>query len=448
MTRRLAGTVIFGLGVTGHSCLRHLRRHGPGRMLTVVDTRRLPPHLESARAEFPDVEFICGGLDAAMLASADEIVVSPGVPLDSCLLAEARRAGVPFTSDIALFLEAARAPVIAITGTNGKSTVTALVGHLLAAAGLDVGVGGNLGEAALDLLDEGRDGYVLELSSFQLERLARVGVDAGCILNVTPDHLDRYPDVAAYAASKQRIYDGCRVALYNRHDPATYPPAGPAAAVSFGLDAPAAGDWGIVEADGIRHYSRGRERFAPVHATRLRGRHNELNVLAALALTATRVPVDGRVVAALSSFEGLPHRCVAVATVDGVTYVDDSKATNLGACVAALEGLGDAARRHIVLIAGGDAKGIDLSPLGLLVGRYVRLVVTLGRDAPRVEAAVGGAAPITRATTMDEAVQAARAAALPGDIVLLSPACSSLDMFRNFEARGDAFADAARRLSR
>ena len=414
---RAGATVIFGLGVTGYSALRFLYGREP---LTVVDTREHPPNLAQARAAFPDVRYLCGNVDRAVLSAARRIVVSPGVPLVHCWLRHPVAFGVPIESDIGLFLAEAVAPVIGITGTNGKSTVTALVGHLLAAAGLDVGVGGNLGEPALD---------------------------AACILNVTPDHLDRYADMAAYAASKQPIYARCRVAICNRDDRLTRPVRPNAYVETVGLDRPSGSNWGIADADGTRRFARGDQSLLDCGAVRLRGKHNEFNVLAALALAATRVPIDGNVLAALASFEGLPHRCVTVAVVDGISFIDDSKATNLGACRAALEGLGDAGRKHIVLIAGGDAKGADLAPLREPVGTFVRSVITLGKDAALVEAAIG-ATPHRRVANMDEAVVAARAAARAGDIVLLSPACSSLDMFRNYAARGDAFAAAARRLAK
>ena len=443
MTRRDGGTVIFGLGVTGLSLVRFLHGREP---LTVVDTRQDPPNLARARAEYPDVRYVCGDAGRATLSEASRIVVSPGLALDHCWLRAAVAAGVPLESDISLFLAAAAAPVIGITGTNGKSTVTALVGRLLEAAGLDVGVGGNIGEPALDLLAPSRDAYVLELSSFQLERLAEPAIDAASILNVTPDHLDRYPDMAAYAASKQTIYARCRVAVCNRDDRLTRPAREVARLESVGLDAPPHDDdWGIVVGRGARRFAHGTRALLDCGAVRLRGRHNEFNVLAALALAATRVELDDRVLDALAAFEGLPHRCVVVGMVDGIAFIDDSKATNLGACLAALEGLGDAARRHIVLIAGGDAKGADLSPLHDPVKRFVRHVVTLGRDAERVEAAIG-ATPHIRVADMAEAVVAAHRAARDGDVVLLSPACSSLDMFRNYEARGDAFTAAVQRL--
>jgi UDP-N-acetylmuramoylalanine--D-glutamate ligase len=253
--------------------------------------------------------------------------------------------------------------------------------------------------------------------------------------------------MASYAASKQPIYARCRVAVCNRDDPSTRPARKDVRVETVGLDAPSASDWGIVQERGVRRFARGAATLLDCDAVRLRGSHNEFNVLAALALAATRVSIDRDVLHALTTFEGLPHRCVTVAVVDGITFIDDSKATNLGACLAALEGLGDAARKHIVLIAGGDAKGADLSPLGEPVGRFVHHVITLGRDAERVERAIG-ATPHRRVGDMDEAVAAARGVARPGDLVLLSPACSSLDMFRNYEARGAEFSAAVQRLIR
>ncbi len=436
-------TVIFGLGVTGYSCVRFL--NGTDR-LTVIDTRSAPPFAEKTRTEYPDVELILGAVDAAHFNNADRIVVSPGLPTSHCLLKKTRDRAIPLVSDIELFLEHATAPVVGVTGTNGKSTVTALTGELLRASGLDVGVGGNLGEPALDLLQPDRDAYVLELSSFQLERL-----NAGCFsiaanLNITPDHLDRYPDVASYAASKQRIFEGCGVAIYNRADPLTTPKAAVGRLVSIGLDAPVRDGWGIVLHHGARYLATADERLLNVESLGIHGKHNEFNALAAMALARDAGGEPSSWTQTLRDFKGLDHRSQTVAVVHGVTYVNDSKATNLGACVAALEGLGDA-RRHIVLIAGGDAKNADLSPLREPVSKYVRHVVTLGKDASAIESAVAGVVPVHRVSTLSEAVLKSRALARSGDLVLLSPACASLDMFRNFEARGREFAAAVLELS-
>jgi len=437
-------TIVFGLGVTGLSCLRYL--HGRDA-LTVVDTRDDPPNLDAAQRRWPDVRFVCGRIDPAVFEAADRVIVSPGVRLDHCLLDGARAKGVPLIGDIDLFCEAARAPVIAITGTNGKSTATALTGEIIAAAGIDVGVGGNLGIAALDLLTPAREAYVLELSSFQLERLSDGAFDVAVLMNVSPDHLDRYRDVDEYAASKRRIFRDARVAVFNRADARTRPPSSVTKRTSVALDEPDEGAWGVRVVNGRRRLVHGSREVIASDELGLRGRHNELNVLTALAVTAASRIDAAAAGDVLRTFRGLPHRCQTVAERAGVTFIDDSKATNLGAAIAALEGLGDETRRHIVLIAGGDAKGADLAPLGEVVGRFARHVVVLGRDADKVERAVTGAAAVTRVATMDDAVIEARRHAREGDVVLLSPACASLDMFRNYEARGRAFVEAVGRLS-
>lgn len=444
MTAQRRHTFIFGLGVTGYSCVRFLNATD---RLTVVDTRSAPPFAEQTRTHYPNVELILAAADAGLFAGADRIVVSPGLTTSHCLLKAARDRGVPLVSDIELFAEHAAAPIVGITGTNGKSTVTALTGELLRACGFDVGVGGNLGEAALDLLSPQRDAYVLELSSFQLERLNAGRFSIAANLNVTPDHLDRYADLASYAASKQRIFEGCAVAVYNRADPLTAPKFAVDRLVSVGLDAPSRDGWGIVEYGGDRYLASFGERHLDVESLGIRGKHNEFNALAAMALANAAGGDPAAWLQTLRNFKGLDHRSQTVAVIEGVTYVNDSKATNLGACVAALEGLGDA-RRHIVLIAGGDAKNADLSPLREPVSKYVRHVVTLGKDAAAVEAAVAGVVPVHRVATLPEAVRMCRSLARSGDLVLLSPACASLDMFRNFEARGREFAAAVLELRR
>ncbi len=442
MTAGQRHTVIFGLGITGYSCLRFL--YGTDR-LTVVDTRRTPPFAESARSLYPAVSLIFGAPTPEDFADADRIVVSPGLRTSHCLLAQARERGVALISDIELFLEHAAAPIVGITGTNGKSTVTALTGELLTRAGLDVGVGGNLGHAALDLLAADRDAYVLELSSFQLERLNAGRFTVAANLNVTPDHLDRYADVASYAASKQRIFDHCDVAIYNRADPMTVPRTAVGRSESIGLDTPSSDCWGIVEQGGKRYLAVGDQPLIPVEELGIRGRHNEFNALAAMALARAVRGDAARWNETLRGFKGLAHRCQTVAVVAGITFINDSKATNVGACLAALEGLGEA-RRHIVLIAGGDAKNADLSPLRDPVARYVHDVVTLGKDAAAVETAVADAAPLHRVRSLPDAVALARSLARSGDLVLLSPACASLDMFANFEARGREFETCVREL--
>jgi UDP-N-acetylmuramoylalanine--D-glutamate ligase len=374
------------------------------------------------------------------------VLVSPGVGLDHGLVQRALGAGADLVSDIDLFCQAARAPVYAITGTNGKSTATALAGHLLAALGRKPGVGGNLGEPALDLLADDRDCYVLELSSFQLERMGSYAFKAAAILNVTEDHLDRHGTMQAYAASKRRIYALAGRAVANRADALTLPDTPVHDLVTFGLDAPAAGHWGIASRSGAAQLMFGAEPVLPLAEVPVPGRHNALNLLAAFALVAEAGIAPANLGSAAAGFAGLPHRCQEVGRHRNVVYIDDSKATNVGATLAALAGLGTR-ERNLILIAGGDGKGADFTPLADPVGAFVKHVVLLGRDAPLLARALDGAAPLVHVGDMTAAVTAAAAAAQPGDCVLLSPACASLDMFSNYAARGRAFAEAVAVLS-
>ena len=424
-------TLILGLGATGYSCIRHLADQD---RLLALDTRPAPPYRDIVARRLPQVELLAEADWPAALAVADRLVASPGIPLTHCLVRAAARAGVAVTSDIGLFLEASAAPVVGITGTNGKSTVTALAGALAAAAGRKVGVGGNLGTPALDLLSPERDLYVLELSSFQLERLAEPPrLHTAAVLNVEADHLDRHADFNAYAASKRRIFGGAARAVCNADDSETTPPAGvPAIAVGGHPD------WRVGDGELVV----GGARLATDELA-LAGGHNHFNIVAAAAIAAQAgMPADLEV---LANFAGLPHRASTVAEADGVAYIDDSKATNVGACRAALAGFGTGTR-NVVLIAGGDGKGANFAVLAGAVRQHVSTVVLIGRDADAIAAAVGDAAAVARAGSMAEAVAVAAAAAKPGDTVLLAPACASFDMFDDFAARGDAFAAAVRAL--
>ena len=440
-------TLIVGLGITGLSCVRYFVRLGQADALTVVDTRTHPPALDTLRAEYPEVS-VHTGVRQLDYEGVGRIVVSPGVALTDPVLAD-RPAEVRISSDIDLFCEAAQAPLIAVTGTNGKSTVTSLVGHLLRASGIGAVVGGNLGEAALDLLERPADVYVLELSSFQLERLDAHRFEAATILNVTEDHLDRHGDMAAYAAAKQRIYRNCGLAVVHRGETATYP-AAQTPVTSFGEDEPGPEEWGIrIEADG-RWLAFGERLVVASARLPVAGAHNELNVLAAMALARALGAGLESMAAAAVTFEGLPHRCQKVAERAGVTYINDSKATNVGATLAALAGLGAVladAEPRIVLIAGGEGKDADFSPLAEAVGRFVKALVLIGRDAPILKQALAGQADSHDAASMAEAVRLAAGLAGPGDLVLLSPACASFDMYANFSARGDDFSQCVEALA-
>jgi UDP-N-acetylmuramoylalanine--D-glutamate ligase len=388
------------------------------------------------RVRHADVEFRVG-VSEIPVEGLDRLIVSPGIALDHPVLAAVIAAGVPLLSDIDLFLEATARdrPIYAITGTNGKSTVTALVGHVLGLTGRNPGVGGNLGDAALDLLSPAHDCYVLELSSFQLERMATYPMRAATVLNLTDDHLDRHSTMERYGVAKRRIYRGVRRAVANRDDVSTFPATPVDELVTFGAGQPTGGHWGIALRGGERMLCRGARPVLASADLPIRGQHNELNTQAALALVDGDVDLEAAA-AAVPSFRGLPHRCQPVGCVDGVRYIDDSKATTVGAAIAALDGIGG----PIVLIAGGDGKGADFAPLRAVIARHVRHLVLLGRDAPAIEHAVAGAVSNERVADLRSAVRRAAAAARPGDTVLLSPACASLDMFRDYRERGDLFA--------
>lgn len=440
-------TLVVGLGKTGVSCARYLRAQGIP--VAVTDSRSNPPGLAQLRRELPEVAVFVGGFDPAVFAAAEQLVVSPGVPLALAPIREAMARGVPAIGDVELFARAARAPICAITGSNGKSTVTTLLGLMGRLAGRRTAVGGNLGEPVLDLLDAAAELYVVELSSFQLETTRGLSAQAATVLNVSADHMDRYPDFAAYRDAKARIFERAKVAVVNRDDPQVCAmPRHPPRELGFTLGAPSAADYGLRERDGATWLCRGAEALMPAEAVLIRGRHNLANALAALALgEACGLPLEP-CLDALRTFPGLDHRSQLVAKRQGLAWYDDSKGTNPGATVAALDGLvppGSATR--VVLIAGGDGKGADFSPLAAVAERAARAVVLIGRDAPRIAAVLQGRVPLAHAADMDEAVRRALELGQPGDCVLLSPACASFDMFDNYEHRGRVFAEAVRRLA-
>ncbi|HTY94640.1 MAG TPA: UDP-N-acetylmuramoyl-L-alanine--D-glutamate ligase [Steroidobacteraceae bacterium] len=441
--------VVVGLGVTGLSCVRHLLAHGV--RVRVTDSREDPPGRAELAQFGAQVTASLGGLDTGLLDEAICVVVSPGVPLSDPFILEARRRGLTIIGDIELFAAAADAPVVGITGTNGKSTVTTLVGNMARRAGARVRVGGNLGTPALDLLlaeqadAEPAELYVLELSSYQLELTSSLELRAAAVLNVTPDHMDRYASLAAYAEAKARIFARCDTAVINLDDPLVAGMAQQAArVVGFSLkDAPGADYTVAVRAAGRPWLICRGEPLMPVESMRIKGLHNAANALAALALgEAVELPLQA-MLEELASFAGLPHRSQWVAEVRGVAYVDDSKGTNVGATLAAVAGL----TGPLIVIAGGDGKSQDFTPLRDAFRGKVRRVVLIGRDAPALEKALHDVCPTHRSATLPEAVRVAAQLASPGDTVLLSPACASLDMFRNYAHRGDVFSAAVRELA-
>ncbi|GLU41339.1 UDP-N-acetylmuramoyl-L-alanine--D-glutamate ligase [Pseudomonas sp. NBRC 100443] len=438
--------IVVGLGKSGMSLVRFLTRQGVP--FAVADTRENPPELATLRAQYPQVEVRCGELDAGFLCRASELYVSPGLSLRTPALVEAAARGVRLSGDIDLFARHAKAPIVAITGSNAKSTVTTLVGEMAAAAGKRVAVGGNLGTPALDLLADDVELYVLELSSFQLETCERLGAEVATCLNVSEDHMDRYDGMADYHLAKHRIFRGARQVVVNRADALSRPLiADSVPCWTFGTNKPDFKAFGLVEEGGEKYLAFQFEALMPVRELKIRGAHNQSNALAALALGhAVGLPFEP-MLRTLREFAGLAHRCQWVGERAGVSFYDDSKATNVGAALAAIEGLGADIDGKLVLLAGGDGKGADFSALREPVAKFCRAVVLLGRDAELVGAALSDETPKVRVQTLDEAVRKAAELARPGDAVLLSPACASLDMFKNFEERGRLFARAVEEIA-
>jgi UDP-N-acetylmuramoylalanine--D-glutamate ligase len=464
MTNGLSGVraLVLGLGETGLSMARWIARQGGE--VRAADTRESPPAAASLRASVPEAAIATGAFEDRLLAGVDLVAVSPGVPISAPLVREAAARGLDVVGDVELFARftagGSGAKVLAITGTNGKSTVTALAGALCRASGLDAEVAGNISPAVLDALmqrlDSGRmpQVWVLELSSFQLEATVNLRAAAAAMLNLSEDHLDRYPGIAEYAAAKARIFAGDGVQVLNRGDPRSLAMRLPGrTAVTFGLDAAREpDDYGILRLSGEPWLAKGATPLVAARELRLAGMHNVANALAALALCRAIGVRCAPVLGALAAFPGLPHRVERVAEIEGVTFYDDSKGTNVGATVAALDGFArqfNGSGRKVVLIAGGDGKGQNFSPLREAVAVAARAVVLLGRDAPSIAEAIDGSGVgVVRVATMSEAVERASAAARPGDAVVLSPACASFDMFADYRRRGEAFAAAVAELER
>ena len=488
----MAKALVLGLGASGLAIARWLTRQG--RSLRVADTREAPPQLAALRAACPEAEFVAGSLAESLLDGVDLLALSPGLsPTHSpatALVRAAKARGVEVNGEIELFArELARlkesqgyAPrVLGITGTNGKTTTTRLVGLLVERCGRRVAVAGNIAPAALDELaarldaNDLPDVWVLELSSFQLQTTTSLRCDAATVLNVTQDHLDWHGTMEAYARAKERIFAPETVRILNRDDPLVAAMTGrKATVVTFGADAPTRpDDLGLVRDGGMTWLAWAEDtslptrrrkaaaelqgapaeihvhRLMPTDALHIRGRHNALNALAAVALArAIGLPL-APMLHALRDYRGEPHRVELIVSAGGVEYYDDSKGTNVGATVAALDGLGAEGRR-LVVILGGDGKGQDFTPLAAPVARHARAVVLIGRDASQIRAALAPVAaqvPMHDAETLQEAVRRAADAAKPGDGVVLSPACASLDMFRDYRHRADVFVDAVRELA-
>ncbi|MBW7901672.1 MAG: UDP-N-acetylmuramoyl-L-alanine--D-glutamate ligase [Rhodocyclaceae bacterium] len=471
--------LVLGLGESGLAMARWLAR--AGARVRVADSRAVPPNAAELAAAVPDAGLIAGPFAAASFAGVDLIAISPGLPVQEAQVQAALARGVPVVSEIELFAQGLRerapaAKIVAITGSNGKTTTTALAAHLANAAGVPATACGNISPSALDALMTALDApssvrseesgarsrpaaeaglasslltphsfpplWVLELSSFQLETTHHLNADAATVLNVSEDHLDRYAGLDDYAAAKARIFKGCRRMVLNRDDDRSLGLGRCGKAlVTFGLDKPPRdADYGLVDGWLVR----GGERLLPAAEMKLAGLHNAANALAALALLEGAGIRPQDCVPALREFKGLPHRVEFVARIGGVDYYDDSKGTNVGATLAAINGMGTGGRR-LAIILGGDGKGQDFSPLRAALAAHGRAAALIGRDAPAIEAALAGSGlPTLRCADMDAAVAFCAAAAQPGDAVLLSPACASLDMYRNYAHRAEAFVAAVR----
>lgn len=430
---------IFGTGVTGLSVARFLSARNLS--FVFVDSRENPPALPEIRSLYPDTTVYTGVFNSAVLTGIDLIVVSPGISLSEPILVEAHDRGIEVVGDLTLFHSVAAAPVVGITGSNGKSTVTSLVGEMASASGLNVGVGGNLGIPMLDLLAENRQLYVLELSSFQLETLTNNNFAVAALLNISSDHMDRYASMDEYIGAKHRIFSNASVTLVNRDDPLTVPKTAESS-ISFGLDEPGGKDIGIRCVQGVDYLCQGEKTLIAIDEIALKGTHNIANVAAAVAIGESAGLSHQSMLQVVKDFDGLPHRCQTVATIGGVLFINDSKGTNVGATSAAIRSFGLRQRKNIVLIAGGQGKGQDFYPLARAASEFVKLCIVFGEDADQICTSLHSLVVVEMASTLGDAVALATLQAEAGDTVLFSPACASFDQFSGYVERGNCFVQA------
>lgn len=441
--------LVLGLGKSGLSTTHFLRRRNA--TVKVADTRARLPDIETLTDKYPDLDIYLGDLPIALLEDVDQLVISPGLSPAHPLVQVAKQKGIQVIGDVELFCRQAQAPIIAITGTNAKSTVVTLIADIITDAGFKVALGGNIGIPVLDLLDsaEGEpDFYVLELSSFQLETTYSLKSKVAAVLNVSPDHMDRYADFSSYTQAKQRIYAHCEWALYNRDDAATRPsqnlsaPGGKTKLMSFGLQAAVESDvlsYNLLK-NGDSWLAQGQDAVFPVCDLKLSGVHNHINCLAALAVSDALGISRLSVQKTLRNFRGLVHRCEWVTDIGQVRWINDSKGTNVGSTLAALRGYADEYSGKIVLLLGGVSKGADFTPLRQMITQHVKIVIVYGRDAAKIQNDLAEAAcPVINVDDFDLLIKKAHYEAGESGLVLFSPACASFDMFKNFEERGDEF---------
>ncbi|NOQ64122.1 MAG: UDP-N-acetylmuramoyl-L-alanine--D-glutamate ligase [Methyloprofundus sp.] len=439
-----AKVLVVGLGKTGLSVAYYLRHLGI--QFAIVDSRKKPPYNDELLAEMPDVAVFTGGFEPTVFAVATHIIVSPGVSMEEPMIQQAIAQGVQPLSDIDLFACSVTEPVVAITGSNGKSTVTTMLGQMVKAAGKKVAVGGNLGTPALDLLTEQAEIYILELSSFQLERTSQLNAVAATVLNVSPDHLDRYASLDEYAVEKQKVFRGNGVMLINADCPYAAKMLETAQAreqITFGLQKDA--DFGVITSTGGESLAFQGTEILPVNKLLVSGVHNQANALAALALGKVIGLPEAAMCHALRQYKGLKHRVEFIANIDGVNWINDSKATNVGACIAALEGF---EQESVILIAGGDAKGADMSDLVPVLKEKVKALLLIGKDGVLIKQVIDGCIAVLEVATIKKAVKQAAKLAQSGDTVLLSPACASLDQFANYQERGSRYISEVKRLEK
>lgn len=436
--------LIIGIGLSGLSCARFLVKHG--YTVAMMDTREQPPALSVLQTELPEVLVSTGGLDESIMLQADMIVLSPGVDPRLPEIVAAKQKEIELVGDVELFAREANAPVIAITGSNGKSTVTTLLGEMAVESGKKVQVGGNLGTPVLELLTEpAPDFYIVELSSFQLETVRSLNAFVAVVLNITPDHLDRYDSEQHYRDAKAAIYNGDGVMVLNRDDEYVMQSSDAKRnQISFSLEASEGVDFGVLDKDGAQWLAEGEQSLLPIDELKIKGQHNVANALASLAIgSAMGLPMIA-MLNTLKRYSGLPHRCNLVADSDGVQWFNDSKATNVGACIAAIEGL--AGNDKVVLIAGGVGKNQEFSELSSVMSKYVSAVILLGQDAQLISEVVPKEVSTYFVETLEDAVKQGKEIAKSGEKVLLSPACASFDMFGSYEERGETFELAVEKL--
>lgn len=436
--------VIVGLGKTGLSCVRYLSEQGLN--IAVTDSREAPPELATIKNQYASIPTYLGEINVEILLASDQIILSPGISLKHNSVKQAIDEGIPVIGDIELFCKKAAAPIIAISGSNGKSTVTTLVADMTRQAGLKTSVGGNLGTPVLELLNEPTpDVYVLELSSFQLETTFSLNAHASAVLNISPDHMDRYESLEDYIGAKNKIYSGQGLMVINQDDVAVKEMSDESRkTLHFSLSEPEGNNFGLIQDNEEVYLCQGEKRIISKNELLIKGEHNIANALAAMALaSAVNVPIDA-MVEVLKNFKGLAHRCQLINIINNVSWYNDSKATNVGACLASIEGLCE--QGEIILIAGGDSKGAELSALKTPLQQYVKKVLLMGVDAKKIAKAIANEEKYEFVCDMNEAVARANQLAVSGNIVLLAPACASLDMYKNYQQRGDDFVRAVQGL--